>query len=92
MSPATRLALTRRLAAVAQDFRGAPMVHDLAAAIEELLQDPALLDGIAHTAAEQGHAGAGCTTAIPSWYDDRNKNLLPSCSSACHDRASLISW
>ncbi len=59
MSPATKLALTRRLAAVAQDFRGAPMVHDLAAAVEELLRDPALLDRTAQAAAEQGFAGAG---------------------------------
>ena len=60
MPASAKLALTRRLAAVAQDFRGAPMVHDLAAAIEELMRDPTVLDGTAHATAEQDYVGAIC--------------------------------
>ena len=65
MPPAAKLALTRRLAAAAQEFRGAPMAHDLVAAAEDLLRDPALLDGTTTSApAEHGPLGAGW-----SWDD-----------------------
>ena len=55
--------MTKRLAETAQSLCGAPMVHELAAAAEELLQEPALLDNGAA-------AGGGRSTTLGYWLAD----------------------
>ena len=66
ITPGAKLALTRRLAAAAEGLRGAPMVHDLAAAAEDLLRDPARLEGAIDEGARPSSHGAD-HVPVPTW-------------------------